>query len=543
VHVAIGGRAHTIHGEISMRSKMLAVAIAASLGLVSFTAVAQTTGKSPVRHRASSTAAPAVSAEDIAALKAQIAALQAKVTSLEERENAQSDINVSTAQAVEATQKQVAVAATKPVSADKIAYKGVNITLGGFLEAASIFRSRNEGADIASNYSAIPFKNASTANTHETRLSERQSRFSLLAEGDVSDNIHAAGYYEADFLGGAQTANQNESNSFNPRTRNVYLTIDWKAQGLHLLAGQNWSLLTLNSKGIIPRSELTPPQIDAQYIPGFAWARQAQIRLVKDWNQQYWFGLSLENPQTTFASGGAASTPGTTVIAGGTGFDKANNLSLNHIPDVVAKFAMDPGWGHYELFAVGRAYYNRFGGSNHNVYGGGWGLGAILPLIPKELEFQFSGMTGRGIGRYGSAQMPDVTARPDGSLAPIKENMVLAGLTYHPSSDWDIYLFGGSEKQDKEAFTADGKAYGWGNPLYDNSGCNVADSSLACVGNSKQIWQGTLGFWWKFYQGKFGKLQFGTQYSYTERKAFSGIGGAPTAKENMIFTSFRYYPF
>jgi hypothetical protein len=33
------------------------------------------------------------------------------------------------------------------------------------------------------------------------------------------------------------------------------------------------------------------------------------------------------------------------------------------------------------------------------------------------------------------------------------------------------------------------------------------------------------------------------QYSYTERKAFSGIGGAPIANDSMVFASFRYYPF
>jgi hypothetical protein len=34
------------------------------------------------------------------------------------------------------------------------------------------------------------------------------------------------------------------------------------------------------------------------------------------------------------------------------------------------------------------------------------------------------------------------------------------------------------------------------------------------------------------------------QYSYTERKAFAdAVGIAPQAKENMVFTSFRFYPF
>lgn len=528
-----------------MRSKLLAVAIAAGLGVVSLHVAAD-----PAQAKKTKTTQDSQASKnaEIEALKAQLQSLQAKVAELEQRTDAQSDINVSTGQNIEAVQKAQAVTeAQVKKSSDKLAYKGVNITLGGFLAAESIYRSRNQGADIASNWNGIPYRNVPTAHTSEFRYTARQSRVSLLAQGDVNENTHVAGYIEADFLGGAQTANQNESNSFNPRERNMYMTVDWDNQGLHLLAGQNWSLLTLNSKGITPRTELTPPQIDAQYLPGFTWARQTQLRLVKDFNKTWWVGVSLENPQTTFYnSPNASKAPVQSVynIAAGSGYDSVNTLSLNHIPDVVVKVAADPGYGHYELFGVGRAFYNRYLGSNHDVYGGGFGVGMILPLVPKMLDFQFSGMTGRGIGRYGSAQLPDVTFKPTGQLAPIKETMLLAGLTYHPTPDLDIYGFAGSEKQKKQAYDYNGLAFGYGNPLYNNSGCNTEGAAgSTCVGNTRQIWQGTLGFWWKFYQGKFGKAQFGAQYSHTERKAFEGVGGSPTGKEDMVFTSFRYYPF
>jgi hypothetical protein len=36
-------------------------------------------------------------------------------------------------------------------------------------------------------------------------------------------------------------------------------------------------------------------------------------------------------------------------------------------------------------------------------------------------------MTGRGIGRYGTSQFPDVTYNADGSLSAIQETMLLAG--------------------------------------------------------------------------------------------------------------------
>jgi hypothetical protein len=38
-------------------------------------------------------------------------------------------------------------------------------------------------------------------------------------------------------------------------------------------------------------------------------------------------------------------------------------------------------------------------------------------------------------------------------------------------------------------------------------------------------------------------VRIGVQYSYTRLKAFAGVGGAPRTSDNMVFTSFRYYPF
>src|SRR6202008_2373162 len=142
--------------------------------------------------------------------------------------------------------------------------------------------SKNIESDISSSFARIPFENAPLAHTNELRGTARQSRLSFLAQGDINKVTHAAFYGEFDFQAAAQTANSNESNSYNPRIRNVYGTLDWASMGLHFLGGQNWSLITLNTKGITRRNEAPPPAIDAQYVPGFAWARQPQIRLVKD---------------------------------------------------------------------------------------------------------------------------------------------------------------------------------------------------------------------------------------------------------------------
>ena len=168
----------------------------------------------------------------------------------------------------------------------------VKVTVGGFVEAASVYRSKNEVADIGSNFNTgIPFdltgaskKGAENPVAHQSEFREtaRQSRITALVEAKATEHTLVSGYLESDFLGAAQTANSNESNSYNPRIRVFYGTIDESDCGLHFLAGQEWSLLTTDKIGIIPRQENIPLTIDAQYVPGFNWTRNPQIRLAKD---------------------------------------------------------------------------------------------------------------------------------------------------------------------------------------------------------------------------------------------------------------------
>ncbi len=374
-------------------------------------------------------------------------------------------------------------------------------------------------------------------------------------------------YGEFDFQGGAQTANYNESNSFNPRVRHLYGTVDWNDSGWHLLGGQTWSLATLNSKGITPRNEVTPPQIDAQYVPGFVWTRQPQVRLTKDFGKTLWLAVSVENPETTFTGSVPATVVntinnGSGIYAGDTGtlsVTTANGVttvsgvapatqSLNHIPDVVAKAAYEANvYGHSvhaEVFGIGRAFTDRLTTTNSesNVYGGGFGFGLIVPVLPGLLDMQASGLTGKGIGRYGSSQLPDVTFRADGRIEPIQETDFLAGATLHATKMLDIYAFGGEEKDKRQAYNAVGNPFGFGTGAYSNAGCFTEGGS--CSAATRFVEQGTIGFWDKLYVGPYGRLQIGVQYSYTERHSFADLAGRqPIASDNMIFTSLRYYPF
>jgi hypothetical protein len=60
------------------------------------------------------------------------------------------------------------------------------------------------------------------------------------------------------------------------------------------------------------------------------------------------------------------------------------------------------------------------GAYNDSRFAGGLGVSAKLHFAAKKLDIGVKALAGDGIGRYGSAQLPDATARPDGTLAPIK---------------------------------------------------------------------------------------------------------------------------
>ena len=490
------------------------------------------------------------------------------------------------------TGTETAVRGLPTLGPSTIYYRGITITPGGFLALESVTRNPFIGADIGSPpYTNIPFDFVPSSHSTEFRFSARQSRASLLAQGDVDPATHLAGYGEMDFLGAAGTANSNESNSYNLRIRHLYLTADNDDFGAHLLAGQEWSLATMNTKGITPRQEDIPLTIDAQYVPGFVWTRQPQIRVVKDFDKTLWFALSAENPATTIGGtapvlpdggvivNGVAGIPlpgfPQTGVVGGSLFNTLNGINLSQMPDIIGKVAWEPTVFdrtiHMEAFGIFRQFTNRviypFGSAafpfgtgllNHNNQTVGEGVGGsiLIPVIPKTLELQFSGMTGRGIGRYGTSQFPDVTYNSDGSLSAIQETMLLAGAVWHAFPELDIYAYAGEEFQNSHfGFSTPGAhaPFGWGNPQFVNNGCNVEDFvGAACTGNPDLVRQATIGFWDNIYKGPFGRLAGGLQYSFTQKFGFAGYGGptarlafagSPERNANTFLTSLRYYPF
>ncbi len=480
-------------------------------------------------------------------MQAQIDYLKRQVEILGGQQKATETKTAATAEKVDTAVAAVAKV-TPPKGKKGIQVGAVTITPGGFIEAAGLYRDKNMTSDVDTKFNAVPFGNSSNSHVDETRFSARQSRLSLLATGDVDSSTHAAAYYEMDFLGAAGTANSNQSNSYNLRIRNIYATIDWDDLGLHFLGGQNWSLATLNSKGITPRNEVTPLSIDAQYVVGFDWTRTPQFRLTKDlFDKTLWLAVSVENPQTT-VTGTAPSGAGSLVSnTSGNLFDSSTAYSIDAAPDIIVKAAWEPGFGHYEVYGIGSFERDRVAFNNRTNVAGGVGFGINLPVIPKLVDFQLSGLVGQGVGRYATSQLPDATFGADGSIHPLTSYSLLAGVIGHPDPSLDIYSYAGIEHADRWYENVGSTHYGYGNPSYVNTGCtgnnHIEGTAAACTANTKDIMEGTVGFWWKFYQGDFGSARWGAQYEYIARNVYGGVGGGGTADNSILMTSFRFYPF
>ena len=423
-----------------------------------------------------------------------------------------------------------------------------------FIEGASIFRTRNETADIGSNFNTgIPMPNNPNYYLSEFRESAHQSRFALLAEGNVNEATKLDGYFETDFQSAGTGSNSVQSNSYTLRLRQAYATAQNNDWGTYILGGQAWSFLTMFKDDMTPRQENIPLTIDAQYVPGFTWLRNPQFRVVQRFGDLYAAGLALESPQAVIFSGPTAPlVPVTFNNTGGSGLNSLATYSTDIGPDLVAKVTADPGWGHFEAYGLARLFRSRANMSNHDILGGGGGAGAILPIVPKLLDFQADFLAGNGIGRYGSVGLPDVTVKPNGVLAPIPEIQALVGLVGHPTDTIDLYAYAGIEAADSTpftAYTASGAVpFGYGNLLYNNSAClheaaSVAAAATNCAANTSSVWQITGGFWWDVYKGDFGRLRVGGQGSFTERTVFAGIGGGPNTNEGIFMASLRYYPF
>lgn len=591
-----------------------------------------------------------ITAADVQALKDALAAQQLQLQRLEQQlqrqQEQQATAKAATADTGAAPQQQMAAittSATTPQTQDttpglnlqnqapvhddnpmhspvvSIHFKGITITPGGFAEAAFLRRSRALGADLTTPFNSITMPGASQSSMSEFFGSARQSRPTIYVDGRVK-NVQLSSYISGDFLSSGDTSSATQTNSYTFRLRQVWGQVKFD-NGWSFLGGQMWSLLTENRAGIAPSDDIgrtndaRPTTIDPGYNVGFTFARQYGIRLTKDFNHKFAFAVALENPQGTVSTHnnidnfllgapGATNTyndaitgcsTGSYTVTGATSptyyttCTAAATYTYNPSPDLIAKIAIDPGFGHYEVFGIWDRFRDRVfpcenfvlgtsgpcpndpavtgpsanGAYNASENAGGGGANARWNLDNKHIVFGLHAFGGRGVGRYGSGQLADMSIHANGTPNAIMNGQGLATLEWH-GKKLDVYTYTGAEYDGRAADydVATAQYVGYGSPHFANSGCYTETgpslgltngfnpgSLSKCTADTRALIEGTAGFWYRFYNGPHGRFQFGTQYSYITRQTWSGVGFAgskgpgvtPDGIENEVFTSFRYY--
>ncbi len=611
-----------------MKNHWMAVATCV---LVSAMASAQTTsangtasGKTPVRHRKATPKRPSVetqiqqlredmetqinqlkqqlndsqsqlqaaqqqaAAANAAAAQAQQQAQQQQqqttdnTTAVSNLQGAVSDLKTnssSLASSIQETQTNIEKKVEHP---DEIHYKGITISpAGSFIEAATVYRSAATGGDINTQFTGIPLENSNAAQLSEFYGSGRQSRLALKATGKLA-NVDLTGYYEMDWLGTGITSNNNQSNSYVVRQRQLWARAAFHS-GWNISGGQMWSLATETTHGLDNGTEILPSVIDPQYVAGFIWTRQYGFRVTKDFGNKFWIGASAENAETLNPAG--SSLP-VNLLLGSDGnngglYNATANYSFNLAPDMIAKLAYEPRFGHFEVFGISRFFRDRIypnmvvttvggvttvtgtsaGAYNDSTVGGGIGASGRVTALNKKLTVGLKGLWGDGTGRYGSSTIADLTLRPNAQLALLHNFDALATIEANPTKRLNLYLNYGGDYIGRHYF---GKV-GYGSPLTNMSGCNTEPlpnttvtypnsgdgftpaTPANCGNQTKDVQELATGYWYDFYRGPMGRFRQGIQYSYFQRNLWSGAGGTTNpggnakGTDNVFETSIRYY--
>jgi len=472
-------------------------------------------------------------------------------------------------------------------SAITIRFRGINITPGGYAAAEFVRRSRALSADLPTPFNSLTMPGASQSRLSDFFGSGRQSKTTVYVDGRLG-NVDLSSYVSADFLSSGVTSTSTSTNGYTFRLRQAWAQAKFQ-NGWSFLGGQNWSLVTENAKGIAPDDDMgktndaRPKTVDPSYNVGFNFARQYGIRLTKSFGDKFAVAFALENPQATVTTHGNASNFLVGQPGASNSYNSTATYSFNPAPDLIAKVAFDPGFGHYEVFGLVDRFTDRIFpcvenfasvacGSlkapsaalafNRSKEGGGVGASARW-LFAKRLTFGLKGFGGSGIGRYAPGGLPDASINADGTVHLIKGYQGLGTLEWK-GKKLDLYSYGGVEYANRSwgiDRTVPSKPVfvGYGAPGFTNTGCyseavpgsgGFAPGSLSgCAGDTRALIEGTFGFWYRFYSGPKGSFRYGTQYSYVTRNTWVGVGGLPAGSagrqpnglDSMVFSSFRYY--
>ena len=414
------------------------------------------------------------------------------------------------------------------------------ITPVGFMDFTLISRSKNVGSGLGTNFGAIPFNNSVDGNLSEYRLSAQNSRLGARLDTKVL-GLNVLGYLETDFLGYTPGNAAVTTNSDSLRLRLYWVKL--RKSKFEMLAGQSWSMLTPNRKGIspLPADLFLTQDVDPNIQVGMTWARSPQVRLMYHPRETVTLGLSLEAAEQYAggsAGGGTITLPSALVPS----YSEQLNMGSSGLgvpsphQDLIAKVAFDPKVAdrslHIELAALWRRFefYNPLSHRSFKTAGGGGSANFNFELL-KNFRLVANTFYSDGGGRYIFGQGPDLIIRGDGSPSLVHAYSTVDGFEYQARPKTLFFAFyGGAYFHRNTAIDPD-----TGTPV----GYGYAGSPS---GHNRAIQEATAGFAHTFWRSpNYGALQFMTQYSYVFRHPWYVAPDQPgQANVNMIYLNLRY---
>ena len=406
----------------------------------------------------------------------------------------------------------------------------------GFMDLTAVWRDKDAGSSIGTNFSSIPYNNVAAGKNSEFRFSTQNSRIGFRVDGDWK-GAHFIGYNEFDFLGTSGATNLGVSNNaFVPRLRQFWVNV--RKNNFEFLAGQSWTMLTPNRRGIspLPGDLFYSQVIDVNYMIGLTWARQGGVRVLYHPNEKVTMGLSFENPDQYIGGSAGSPTvalPSALASLAGSQLDNQTNVlsSPNLHPDIIAKIAFDPSSRfHGEVAGIERTFrvWNPATNQYSTKPGAGVSVGLNFELV-KNVRLLTHNYWSDGGGRYLFGQAPDLVLHADGSISAVHAGGTVDGVEA-TVKNWLFYAYyGGIYTGKNVVIDTNGARVGYGYPGSPNSQ-NRAINEVT-FGFNQTIWKNP----------KYGALNAMGQYQYTLRSPWSVAAGAPkSAHDNTIYFNFRY---
>ncbi len=410
------------------------------------------------------------------------------------------------------------------------------VTPVGFMDFTSVWRSKDGGSGIGTNFAGIPYGNSFQTNLSEFRLSMQNSRVGFRVDADVK-GAHVIGYMESDFLGNNPGNVAVSSNSNTLRSRLYW--VDVRKDQWEVLGGQTWSLITPNRSGIspLPGDVFFTQNMDVNYQIGLVWGRIPELRVVYHPSSKAAFAVALDSPEQYIggsAGGGLITLPsGLSSTYSSELNNGGNTLGVpNRAPDVIVKFAFDPTKKiHFEVGGVVRQFhvFNPATSTHYSAAGGG-GFANLNFELFKGFRLLTNNFWSDGGGRYIFGQAPDLVVRANGAPSLVHSGSTVTGFEY---TNHNTLIFG----------------YYGGMYVGRNTGLDANGTSLIGYGYSgspngqnRVVQEATVGFnqtFWK--DAKYGALNLIGQYSYVTRDPWAVATGQPSnASLHMVFLDLRY---